>query len=168
MPRKRSAGLLLYRQIEGVLLVLLVHPGGPYWAAKDDGAWSIPKGEFEEGESPLETARREFKEETGASPPVGDLVPLDPVRLPSGKSVHAWAARGEFDVATLKSNTFSMEWPPRSGHQREFPEVDRAVWFSVEEAKRKIQKAQVPLLTQLETYAARRRLDGKAEVAARR
>jgi predicted NUDIX family NTP pyrophosphohydrolase len=145
---KKSAGLLLFREVSGSLEVLLVHPGGPFWAKKDDGAWSIPKGEFEEGEDPFEAAKREFEEETGIAPS-GDLIPLDPLRQPSGKVVHAWAMKGEFDPATLKSNTFSMEWPPKSGRQQEFPEVDRAAWLPIEAAKRKILKGQAPFLLQL-------------------
>lgn len=156
MPKKRSAGLVLFREVSGELEVLLVHPGGPFWADKDDGAWSIPKGEFEDGEDPLQAARREFEEETGASPPASGLLPLHAVRQPSGKTVHAWAASGEFDVAALKSNMFSMEWPPKSGERREFAEVDRAAWLPVEVAKRKILKGQVPFLTELEAHLGRK------------
>lgn len=155
MPKKQSAGLLLFREVSGDLEVLLVHPGGPFWASKDDGAWSIPKGEFEDGEDPLEAAKREFGEETGALPPAGDLVPLGSVRQPGGKTVHAWAVRGEFDVRALKGNMFSMEWPPKSGERRDFPEVDRAAWLPVEVARRKILKAQVPLLTRFEMHRGR-------------
>jgi predicted NUDIX family NTP pyrophosphohydrolase len=145
----RSAGLLLFRERAGGLEVLLVHPGGPLWAKKDEGAWSIPKGEFEEGEDPLEAARRELYEETGFA--AGDeVMPLASVRLPSGKVVHAWAVRGDADPAALQSNTFSMEWPPRSGRRREFSEVDRAAWFPLAEGKEKITKGQVPLLLELE------------------
>lgn len=151
MSKKHSAGLVLFRDVSGELQVLLVHPGGPFWADKDDGAWSIPKGEFEDGEDPLQAARREFEEETGALPPAGELLPLHAVRQPSGKTVHAWAASGKFDVAALKSNMFCMEWPPKSGKQRQFPEVDRAAWLPIEVAKRKILKGQVPLLTELQT-----------------
>ena len=152
MPSQHSAGLLLYREIAGNLEVLLVHPGGPYWAKKDDGAWSIPKGEFADSEAPLEAARREFREETGAAPPAGDPLALDPVRQPSGKIVHAWAIRGQFDVSTLRSNVFAMQWPPRSGQLQEFPEVDRAAWFPVTLAKRKIAKGQLPILIQFEAH----------------
>ena len=125
-----------------------MHPGGPFWARKDDGAWSIPKGEFEDDEDPLDAAKREFEEETGSAPS-GDVIPLEPLRQSSGKIVYAWAVRGDFDPSTLKSNTFSMEWPPKSGRQQEFPEVDRAAWFSIEEAGRKILKGQAALLRQL-------------------
>ncbi len=151
MPKK-SAGLLLYRQGSEGLEVLLVHPGGPFWARKDDGAWSVPKGEFEDAEDPLEAAIREFEEETGARPGV-EFIPLKPLKQPGGKLVYAWAVRGDFDPAKLKSNTFSMEWPPRSGRQREFPEVDRAEWFGLEAARRKILKGQAGFLDQLAVFA---------------
>jgi predicted NUDIX family NTP pyrophosphohydrolase len=128
--------------------VLLVHPGGPFWARKGDGSWSIPKGEFADDEEPLAAAKREFEEETGTKP-AGDFIPLDPVRQPSGKLVLAWAVRSDFDPSSLKSNTFSMEWPPKSGQQREFPEVDRAAWFEVEHARPKILKGQASFLDQL-------------------
>ena len=147
MPRK-SAGLLLFRTISDEVEVLLVHPGGPFWAKKDDGAWSIPKGEFEEGEEPLDAAKREFEEETGMRP-CGEAIRLEPVRQAGGKIVYAYAMKGEFDPAALKSNTFSMEWPPKTGRQHEFPEVDRAAWFMLDEAGRKILKSQAPLLEQL-------------------
>jgi predicted NUDIX family NTP pyrophosphohydrolase len=126
----------------------LVHPGGPLWARKDDGAWSIPKGEFQDAEDPLLAAKREFEEETGTRPD-GEFMPLDPIKQPGGKLVYAWAMRADFDTATLKSNTFSMEWPPRSGRQSEFPEVDGAAWFSLDEARRKILKGQAGFLDQL-------------------
>ncbi len=145
---KKSAGLLLFREKPGNLEVLLVHPGGPFWAKKDDGAWSIPKGEFADGEDPLAAARREFEEELGVAVD-GELIPLDAVKQPGGKVVHAWAVRGDFNPSELKSNTFSMEWPPRSGRQREFPEVDRAEWFDVETARTKILKGQAAFLDQL-------------------
>jgi predicted NUDIX family NTP pyrophosphohydrolase len=145
---KKSAGLLLFRETIAGVEVLLVHPGGPFWARKDDGSWSIPKGEFADDEEPLAAAKREFEEEVGA-PPAGDFVPLDPVRQPSGKLVLAWAVRSDFDPSSLKSNTFSMEWPPKSGRQQEFPEVDRAAWFEVESARPKILKGQAPFLDQL-------------------
>ncbi len=152
MPQKHSAGLLLFREVAADLEVLLVHPGGPFWANKDDGAWSIPKGEAEAGEDLLEAAKREFTEETGAAAPAEDFVPLDPVRQPSGKIVHAWAVRGDFDVAMLRSNAFAMEWPPKSGRQEQFVEVDRAAWFSVRAAEQKLIKGQRPILSQ---FAAR-------------
>ena len=131
---KKSAGLLLFRETIAGVEVLLVHPGGPFWARKDDGSWSIPKGEFADDEEPLAAAKREFEEEVGA-PPAGDFVPLDPVRQPSGKLVLAWAVRSDFDPSKLTSNTFSVEWPPRSGRQQEFPEVDRAAWFGTFRSK---------------------------------
>ncbi len=145
----KSAGLLLFRELSGHLEVLLVHPGGPFWAKKDKGAWSIPKGEFEETEDPLGAARREFEEETGVAP-TGEVIPLEPLRQPSGKLVYAWAMKGDFDPAVLKSNTFSMEWPPKSGRHQEFPEVDRAAWLWIEDARRKILKGQAPFLLELQ------------------
>jgi predicted NUDIX family NTP pyrophosphohydrolase len=147
MP-KQSAGLLLYRKSSGQLEVLLVHPGGPFWAKKDDGAWSIPKGEYTSDEDPLAAARREFEEELGSSVD-GEFTPLGAVKQAGGKVVHAWAVRGDFDPAQLKSSPFSMEWPPRSGRQQEFPEVDRAEWFSVEIARMKILKGQAEFLDRL-------------------
>lgn len=149
---RRSAGLLLFRRQRNGLAVLLVHPGGPLWARKDEGAWSIPKGEIEDGEDPLAAARREFEEELG-SPVSGDFIELPPVRQASGKVVHAWAVESDFDPAALTSGLFSMEWPPRSGRQQQFPEVDRAEWFSIDEAKRKINKAQIALLDRLALLA---------------
>ena len=146
---KRSAGILLYRGEAGHLEVLLVHPGGPFWAKKDDGSWSIPKGEFDEDEDPLAAARREVAEETGLMAD-GELIPLEPLRQPSGKTVYAWAMKGDFDPARLKSNTFPLEWPPKSGQQQEFPEVDRAAWFTLELARRKILKGQAGFLDQLQ------------------
>jgi predicted NUDIX family NTP pyrophosphohydrolase len=128
--------------------VLLVHPGGPYWAKKDDGAWSIPKGEFSDDEEPLAAARREFLEEMGVAP-AGEFVPLEPIRQAGGKRVFVWAVESDFDPAALRSNTFSMEWPPRSGRQQLFPEVDRAAWFEIDTATRKILTSQQPLLDQL-------------------
>jgi len=145
---RTSAGLLLFRRTSNGVEVLLVHPGGPLWGNKDEGAWSIPKGEIDAGEDPLAAARREFEEELG-SPVSGEFIALAPIRQASGKVVHAWAVESDFDPATLTSGTFSMEWPPRSGHQQEFPEVDRAEWFTLEDAKRKINKAQISLLDQL-------------------
>jgi predicted NUDIX family NTP pyrophosphohydrolase len=148
MPKK-SAGLLLFRETSGQLEVLLVHPGGPFWAKKDEGAWSIPKGEFEDDEEPLEAARREFEEETGFRAQ-GDVIPLETLRQKSGKVVYAWAVRKDLDPSGFRSNTFTMEWPPRSGRKREFPEIDRAEWFTVESARRKILEGQAGFLTRLE------------------
>ncbi len=156
MARIQSAGLLLFREVAGALEVLLVHPGGPFWARKDEGAWSIPKGELEGAEDPLDAARREFEEETGVPIAAGELIALDPVRQPSGKIIHAWALRGEFDVSALKSNLFALEWPPKSGQRRDFPEVDRAEWLAAEAAKRKIIKGQLPFILQLQRHLARR------------
>src|SRR5690606_31187822 len=148
MAAKRSAGILLYRLRSGAVEVFLVHPGGPFWARKDAGAWSIPKGEFDEGEDALAHAKREFFEETG-SPVDGDFHALAPVRLKSGKTIHAWAVEGDIDADAIRSNLFSMEWPPRSGRQAEFPEVDRGGWFALPMAREKIQEGQRSLLAQL-------------------
>ena len=148
MP-KQGAGLLLFRRIGSQLEVLLVHPGGPFWTKRDDGAWSIPKGEFARGEDPLQAAHREIEEEMGLTIS-GDSLPLTPVRQAGGKVVYAWAVESDFDVSKLKSNTFSMEWPPRSGRNEDFPEIDRASWFSLQEARQKILKGQEPLLLELE------------------
>ena len=137
MPKK-SAGLLLYRRTDAELEVLLVHPGGPFWRNKDEGAWTIPKGEFDNGEDPLAAARREFKEETGSAPPDGQCIPLTPIKQKNGKMVHAWAVEGDFDPARLNSNQFETEWPPKSGRTQKFPEVDRAEWFTPEVAKQKM------------------------------
>jgi predicted NUDIX family NTP pyrophosphohydrolase len=146
---KRSAGLLLYRRREGAVEVLLVHPGGPFWARKDLGAWSIPKGEHEQRDDPLEAALREFEEETGQPPPRERLVELGSIRQRGGKLLTAWGAEGDLDPAELRSNTFTLEWPPRSGRQREFPEVDRAAWFDPETARSKLSVAQAELLDRL-------------------
>ncbi|HSB51630.1 MAG TPA: NUDIX domain-containing protein [Dissulfurispiraceae bacterium] len=146
---KESAGLLMYRRKEGQLQVFLVHPGGPFWMKKDQGAWSIPKGLFEPGEDAYAAAKREFQEETGIRAS-GVLVALAPVRTPSGKIVHAWALEGDCDPDSIRSNTFTIEWPPRSGKMREFPEVDRAAWFAISEARRRIHRGQVALLDELE------------------
>jgi predicted NUDIX family NTP pyrophosphohydrolase len=147
MP-KHSAGLLLFRRAESGWQVLLAHPGGPFWARKDEGAWSIPKGELAEGEDPLQGALREFAEETGQHV-TGNFIALDPLRQPGGKLVYAWAVEGNFDPAQLRSNTFSMEWPPRSGRQASFPEVDRAAWFGLDEARSRILIGQVGFLDAL-------------------
>jgi len=143
---KQSAGVLLFRHRNGVLEVFLVHPGGPFWARKDDGAWSIPKGEIESGEDALAAARRELAEETGLSVD-GDFLPLVPVKQKSGKVVHAWAVRGDADPAAITSNTFTH-------NGREYPEVDRAAWFSLAEARRKLLPGQVPLLDELDRRAS--------------
>jgi predicted NUDIX family NTP pyrophosphohydrolase len=149
MATKRSAGILLHRRREGAHEVLLVHPGGPFWAKKDAGAWSIPKGEYEDGEEPRAAALREFAEELGAPPPDGELVELGEVRQRGGKVVTAWALAGDADADAVRSNTFTMEWPPRSGTIGEFPEVDRAAWFSLDEARERILPGQAPLLDRL-------------------
>jgi predicted NUDIX family NTP pyrophosphohydrolase len=155
MP-KRSAGVLLYRSRNGAVEVLLVHPGGPLWANRDLGAWSIPKGEYQQGEDPLVVALREFEEETGQRPPQAGLVELGEVRQRGGKVVTAWAAPGDLDPAAITSNTFAMEWPPRSGSRREFPEVDRAGWFDLEEARDKLLAAQSELIDRLLEVLAER------------
>ncbi len=147
MP-KQSAGLLMYRHRHGVLEVFLVHPGGPFWAKKDAGSWSIPKGEYMPGEDPLEAAKREFEEETSFKPS-GELIALTPRKQPSGKVITVWASEGDCDASAVKSNTFLMEWPPRSGKQQEFPEVDRADWFSIPAAREKIIKGQAGFLDEL-------------------
>jgi predicted NUDIX family NTP pyrophosphohydrolase len=146
-----SAGILLFRVAGAEPEVLLVHPGGPLWARRDEGAWSIPKGECGEGEEPRECALRELGEELGGAPAIAReaLIELGSVRQKGGKVVHAWAAEGDFDPAALHSNTFAMEWPPRSGAAREFPEVDRAEWFDPTEARRKVNPAQAPLVDAL-------------------
>lgn len=147
MP-KLSAGLLMYRRRSGGLEVFLVHPGGPFWVKKDLGAWSIPKGEYAEGEEPLAAARREFQEETGFRAD-GSFVELGAVKQAGGKVVRAWAVEGDCNPAALNSNVFEMEWPPRSGRKAEFPEVDRAGWFSMVDARERILMGQIPLLDAL-------------------
>jgi predicted NUDIX family NTP pyrophosphohydrolase len=146
---KRSAGILLYRRRGRGVEVLLVHPGGPLWARKDAGAWSIPKGEVGDGEDPLAVAVRELEEETGHRLPPAGLVALGEVRQRGGKVVSAWAAPGDLDPATITSNTFTLEWPPRSGNRREFPEVDRAGWFDPATAREKLLAAQAELVDRL-------------------
>jgi predicted NUDIX family NTP pyrophosphohydrolase len=148
----RSAGLLLYRGHGDGLEVLLVHPGGPLWAKRDAGAWSIPKGEYSDGEDPLAAALREFEEELGTPPPRrsdGDPEDLGEIRQKSGKRVHAWALAGDLDASAVTSNTFELEWPPRSGKRIEIPEVDRAEWFGLDAAREKINSGQAPLLDRL-------------------
>jgi predicted NUDIX family NTP pyrophosphohydrolase len=146
---KRSAGILLYRLREGPPEVLLVHPGGPYWARKDLGAWSIPKGEYDDAEDPQACALREFEEETGTRLPPGELAELGEVKQKGGKVVTAWAAEGDLDAGAVSSNTFTMEWPPRSGRTAEFPEIDRAGWFEIETAREKLVPAQTEFLDRL-------------------
>jgi len=148
----RSAGLLLFRRTPGGPEVFLVHPGGPFWAKKDLGVWTIPKGEYDDDEEPLEAARREFEEETSHRAS-GTFHPLTPVTQKSGKVVSAWAVEGAFDPALLRSNTFEMEWPPKSGHTRPFPEVDRGAWFDLEEAARRIRPEQRPFLDEIRRLA---------------
>lgn len=149
---KRSAGILLYRFQNGTLQVLLVHPGGPFWVKKDNGAWSIPKGEIEENENPFAAAKREAFEETGINLETinaSSLIELNPVKIKSGKIILTWAAEGNFDANKIKSNLFEIEWPPRSGLQQQFPEVNKAGWFSIEEAKSKVSNGQVSILEEL-------------------
>jgi predicted NUDIX family NTP pyrophosphohydrolase len=146
---RRSAGILLYRVAGGAPEVLLVHPGGPYWARKDDGVWSIPKGEYEQGDEPLEAALREFAEETGSTLAPGKLIELGGVKQRGGKVVTAWAAEGDLDAGAVHSNTFTMEWPPHSGRSASFPEIDRAGWFRIDEARRKLNPAQGEFLDRL-------------------
>jgi predicted NUDIX family NTP pyrophosphohydrolase len=148
MAKRRSAGILLWRRRSAGPEVMLVHPGGPLWSKKDEGAWSVPKGEFEPGESAEAVAMREFREETGFACE-GQLVALAPCRQPGGKVVLAFALEGDCDASAARSNRFSMEWPPRSGRMQEFPEVDRAAWFGLDEARRRIMPGQRPLLDEL-------------------
>jgi predicted NUDIX family NTP pyrophosphohydrolase len=148
MKRVSSAGLLMFRRRHTGLEVLLVHPGGPFWRKKDLGAWSIAKGEYTEGETALEAAKREFEEETGIKP-AGEFIPLDEIRQPSGKIITAWAFEGDCSPKEIRSNLFTMEWPPKSGKTQEFPEVDRAAWFSLEDARTRILKGQAGFLDRL-------------------
>jgi len=154
MPKpqlKRSAGILLFRRAVSGIEVLLAHPGGPFWKNKDEGAWSIPKGEYGDDEDPLAAAKREFAEETGLTP-LGEFIPLGEVRQARGKIVSVWAVEGDFDTRNLRSNTFSIPWPPKSGKLQEFPEMDRAEWFSLEIARRKILKGQAEVIERLTQY----------------
>ena len=154
MPR-RSAGLLLYRRSEtGGVEVLLAHPGGPVWSKRDAGAWTLPKGEIEEGEEPLAVAYREFQEEVGQAAPAGQPITLGEIRQKGGKVVVAWAVEGDLDPATASSNTFPFEWPPRSGRWITVPEVDRVEWFSPDEARRRLKDTQVPLVDRLLEHLA--------------
>jgi len=145
---KKSAGLLLYRCMENTIEFFLVHPGGPFWKNKDIGAWTIPKGELEDEEDALETAKREFKEETGTIID-GNFITLTPVKQKAGKLVYAWAIQGNIDSEKITSNTFKIQWPPKSGKWVDLPEVDKAGWFSIEESKQKINPAQIPLIDEL-------------------
>jgi predicted NUDIX family NTP pyrophosphohydrolase len=147
---RKSAGILLFRIKDQKPEVFLVHPGGPFWKGKDKGAWSIPKGEFPETEKPIDAARREFEEETGKSID-GDMIELNPVKQKGGKQVLAWAVKGEIDADRIVSNTYKLEWPYKSGKFQNFPEVDKAGWFSIDEAKEKINPAQVALIEDLLT-----------------
>jgi predicted NUDIX family NTP pyrophosphohydrolase len=155
MPRL-SAGLLMYRIQGGAIQVLLAHPGGPFFRSKDEGAWSIPKGEPDAGEDLLLTAQREFEEETGVKP-AGPFVPLAPIKQKGGKIVHAWAFPGDCEPAAVRSNTFAMEWPPKSGRQMDFPEIDRAEFFDLPTARRKIKAGQDAFVDQLEAILSTRR-----------
>jgi predicted NUDIX family NTP pyrophosphohydrolase len=148
MP-KISAGLLMYRMKSGIPEVFLVHPGGPFWEKKEFGVWSIPKGLLNQDEDPLAAAQREFREETGFRV-TGHFRPLTPVKLKSGKVIQAWTVEGDCNHLEIRSNTFSIEWPPRSGKKQEFPEIDRAAWFSIEEARKRINKGQMDLLIELQ------------------
>ncbi|WP_426265645.1 NUDIX domain-containing protein [Sphingomonas sp. LHG3443-2] len=164
MPQQRSAGILLYRRGEAGLQVLLGHPGGPYWARKDAGAWMVPKGALEAGEEPLVAAMREFAEEVGPVPP-GTPVPLRTVRQNGGKLVEVFALEGDFDPRTLASNSFELEWPPRSGRMRSFPEMDRVEWMTMAEARARILASQEPLLDALDDLladAAREKIEQQA------
>jgi len=145
---KKSAGILLYKVEDDLLKIFLVHPGGPFWAKKDNGAWTIPKGEFDDNEDPSNAAKREFEEETGTKLS-GKFIELNPVKQKGGKTVYAWAVEGNIDPAKIKSNEFEMEWPPGSGKMRSFPEIDKAAWFDAKEATKKINEAQSPLIHQL-------------------
>jgi predicted NUDIX family NTP pyrophosphohydrolase len=153
MAAKRSAGLLVYRLgADSGLEVLIAHMGGPFWAKKDDRAWSIPKGEYEGGEDPLAAARREFEEEMGSPAPGGEIIGLGEQRQPSGKIIVTYAVEGDFDLSGFRSNAFAMEWPPGSGQLQEFPEMDRAEWMTAERAARKLVKGQLPILDALRAH----------------
>jgi predicted NUDIX family NTP pyrophosphohydrolase len=155
-PTKQSAGLLLFRRKQGGIEILLGHPGGPFWSGKDKACWSIPKGLISRDESPLSAARREFAEETGHRPN-GELTPLGDARQPGGKIVHVWAVEDDWSPAELRSNTFEMEWPPRSGRRQAFPEIDRAAWFGITDAREKILKGQIVFIDRLLDVLAQNR-----------
>lgn len=148
---KQSAGILLFREREMVLQVFLIHYGGPFWVKKDDGSWSVPKGEFTENENPMDAALREFYEETGMELKPSHIIPLNSVKQKGGKVIHCWAVEGDIDSDKIVSNEFEMEWPPKSGKKKSFPEVDRGDWFNVETAKRKINVAQVQFIDELQS-----------------
>lgn len=148
MPSKKSAGVLPFRFYNKKPEVLLAHPGGPFWKNKDLGAWSIVKGEYNDDEEPLTAAKREWREETGLKLP-GKYIPLTPVKQKSGKEIIAWAVEADFEPTAIKSNSFEIEWPPKSGKKQSFPEIDRAAWFSIKEAKEKVNPAQVALIDEL-------------------
>jgi len=148
MP-KQSAGILLFKIVNKILEIFLVHPGGPFWAKKDEGAWSIPKGEFEDDEEPLIAAKREFEEETGVKIS-GEFIQLTPIKQKSGKKVYAWAVEGNIDPEKIKSNSFEIEWPPKSGKMKSFPEIDKAAWFNLNDAEEKINSGQLSLIKELE------------------
>jgi predicted NUDIX family NTP pyrophosphohydrolase len=160
MAKKESAGILMYRFCDSSIELLLVHPGGPYWANKDAGAWSIPKGEFAADEDALSAAKREFQEETGIRPE-GNFIRLTPLKQSGGKLVHAWAVEGDCDARNITSNSFSIEWPPRSGKHQEFPEVDRAEWFPLDLAKEKILKGQAGFLDELQRLIENDRVNSR-------
>lgn len=149
---KQSAGILVYRRVPAGIEVLIVHPGGPFWAKKDQGAWSIPKGEFEDGEDINAAAKREFQEETGQPVPEGEHIELGSVKTKSNKTIHAWAVEGDLDVTQIQSNSFEMEWPPRSGQQQTFVEVDKAGWYTPEKAMQKLNLAQVAFVERLTEF----------------
>jgi predicted NUDIX family NTP pyrophosphohydrolase len=156
VPATRSAGVLLYRLADGgAVEVLIGHMGGPFWARKDAGGWSIPKGEAGPDEEPLDVARREFAEELGVPVPASEFLDLGELRVTSGKLLTVWAAEGDLDAESTRSNTFTIEWPPRSGRLQEFPEIDRAAWFAVDQAREKLVKGQVPFLDRLLTSVSR-------------
>lgn len=157
---KKSAGILLYKKQKGEVLFMLVHPGGPYWAKKDPGSWSLPKGEFEETEDPLKAAIREFREETGKLL-TGDFIKLNPVKQNSSKVIYPWALEKDFDTDNIKSNLFEMEWPPRSGKLQSFPEIDKARWFTKDEAMIKIIPGQQQILNELITILANQKDSGR-------